>query len=46
MKVLIIGGGPSGMIAAISSSQDKNNEVILFEKMNMLGLKILLTMIS
>ena len=43
MKVLIIGGGPSGMIAAISSSQDKNNEVILFEKMNMLGKKLLIT---
>ena len=43
MKVLIIGGGPSGMLAAISSSYNKNNEVTIFEKMNMLGKKLLIT---
>ena len=43
MKGLIIGGGPSGMLAAISSSYNKNNEVTIFEKMNMLGKKLLIT---
>ena len=43
MKVLIIGGGLSGMLAAISSSYNKNNEVTIFEKMNMLGKKLLIT---
>ena len=43
MKVLIIGGGPAGMIAGISAKEDKNNEVIIFEKMNMLGKKLLIT---
>lgn len=43
MKILIIGGGPSGMLAAISSKQDEKNEVTIFEKMNMLGKKLLIT---
>ena len=43
MKVLIIGGGPAGMIAGISAKEDKNNEVVIFEKMNMLGKKLLIT---
>lgn len=33
MKVIVIGGGPAGMMAAISSAQD-GNEVILLEKCN------------
>jgi len=43
MKVLIVGGGPAGMIAGISSAKKKENEVIIFEKNNMLGKKILIT---
>ena len=42
MKVLIIGGGPAGMLAAISSAKN-GNEVIIFEKMNSLGKKLLIT---
>ncbi|MBE5806203.1 MAG: NAD(P)/FAD-dependent oxidoreductase [Clostridiales bacterium] len=42
MKVVIIGGGPAGMMAAISAAQNKN-EVIILEKMNMLGKKLLIT---
>ena len=40
--VIIIGGGPAGMMAAISSAQD-GNEVILLEKMQSLGRKLLIT---
>lgn len=42
MKVLIIGGGPAGMLAAISSAQN-GNKVTILEKMNMLGKKLLIT---
>ena len=42
MKVIVIGGGPAGMMAAITSAQN-NNEVILIEKMNSLGRKLLIT---
>lgn len=42
MKVIVIGGGPSGMMAAITSAK-QGNEVILLEKMNMLGKKLLIT---
>ena len=42
MKVVVIGGGPAGMMSAISAKQN-NNEVILIEKMNMLGKKSLIT---
>lgn len=42
MKVVIIGGGPAGMMAAISAAQNKN-EVIILEKKNMLGKKLLIT---
>ena len=31
MKVIVIGGGPSGMMAAITSAENKN-EVTLIEK--------------
>ena len=42
MKVIIIGGGPAGMIAAITAAEDKN-EVILIEKNKTLGKKLLIT---
>ena len=42
MKVIIIGGGPAGMLAAISSAK-MGNEVTILEKMNMLGKKLLIT---
>ena len=42
MKVIVIGGGPAGMMAAITASQN-GNEVILIEKNNTLGKKLLIT---
>lgn len=42
MKVIIIGGGPAGMLAAISAAQN-GNEVTILEKMDMLGRKLLIT---
>ena len=42
MKVIIIGGGPAGIIAAIKARND-GNEVIICEKMNCLGKKLLIT---
>ena len=44
MKVVIIGGGPAGMIAAISSKENHpEDEVIILEKNNTLGKKLLIT---
>ena len=42
MKVIVIGGGPAGIIAAISAAQN-SNQVILIEKNNTLGKKLLIT---
>lgn len=42
-KVIVIGGGAAGMMAAISASQNTNNEVLLFERNGELGRKIKLT---
>lgn len=42
MKTLVIGGGPSGMLAAIHASQS-GDEVTLLEKTNSLGNKLLIT---
>ena len=42
MKVIVIGGGPAGMMAAISACQN-GHEVILIEKMQSLGRKLLIT---
>ena len=40
-KVVVIGGGASGLVAAIEAS--KNNEVILLEANDKCGKKVLLT---
>ena len=42
MKVVVIGGGPAGIMASISASQ-ASEEVILLEKNNSLGKKLLIT---
>lgn len=42
MKVIVIGGGPAGMMAAIASAEN-GNEVIILEKMDSLGRKLLIT---
>ena len=42
MKVIVIGGGPAGMMAAITSAK-AGNQVTLIEKMPMLGKKLLIT---
>ena len=42
MKVIIIGGGPAGILAAISAARE-NNEVLLLEKNISLGRKLLIT---
>lgn len=43
MKVLIIGGGASGMTAAIAAARDKNNKVTLLERQARVGRKLLAT---
>ena len=40
-KVIVVGGGPAGIMASISAS--KQNEVILIEKNNEIGKKLKLT---
>ncbi|MFR7995487.1 MAG: NAD(P)/FAD-dependent oxidoreductase [Clostridium sp.] len=40
-RVIIVGGGPAGIMAALSSA--KNNEVILIEKNKEIGMKLRLT---
>lgn len=42
MKVVVIGGGPAGMMSAITSAEN-GNDVILIEKMSSLGRKLLIT---
>ncbi len=42
MKVVIVGGGPAGMMAGISAARS-GNEVVILEKMNMFGRKLLIT---
>lgn len=42
MKVIVIGGGPAGMMAAITASQH-GNSVTLFEKMRSVGRKLSIT---
>ena len=42
MKVIVIGGGPAGLVSAISAAIE-NNEVIILEKMKEPGRKLLIT---
>lgn len=42
MKVIIIGAGPAGLMSGISSARN-GDEVIILEKMNMPGRKLLIT---
>lgn len=42
MKVIVIGGGPAGIMAAITSAE-QGHKVILLEKMERLGRKLLIT---
>ena len=42
MKTVVIGGGPSGMMAAISAAS-KGDNVVILEKENSLGRKLLIT---
>ena len=42
MKTIVVGGGPAGMMAAISASEH-GDRVTLFEKNNSLGKKLLIT---
>ena len=42
MKVIVIGGGPAGMMSAISSAES-GNDVTIIEKMQSLGRKLLIT---
>ena len=43
MKVVVIGGGASGMIAALTAAENSNNKVVLLERQNRLGRKLLAT---
>ncbi len=42
MKIIVIGGGPAGMMAAITAAEN-GNHVILLEKKERLGRKLLIT---
>ena len=42
-KIIIIGGGPSGMMAAIKASENKNNSVTIIESNEKLGKKLFIT---
>ena len=41
--VAIIGGGASGMMAALTAAEDKNNRVLIFERQQRVGRKLLAT---
>ena len=42
MKVIVIGGGPAGMMAAITAA-DQGHKVIIIEKNKEFGRKLLIT---
>ena len=41
--VIVIGAGPAGMMAAIQAAENKKNKVIILDKMDEAGLKLLIT---
>ena len=43
MDVLIIGGGASGIMAALSAAENKSNSVVLLERQSRIGRKLLST---
>ena len=43
MKVLVIGGGAAGMMAALTASEREENEVVLLERQARMGRKLLAT---
>jgi len=43
MKVFIIGGGASGMMAALSAAEDPHNTVTILERQNRVGKKLMAT---
>lgn len=43
MKVLVIGGGASGMMAALTAAEDSENQVTLLERQSRVGRKLLAT---
>ncbi len=43
MKIAVIGGGASGMMAALTASENAENEVMLFERQARMGKKLLAT---
>ncbi len=43
MKVLVIGGGASGMMAALTAAEDPHNQVTLLERQSRVGRKLLAT---
>ena len=43
MNVLVIGGGPAGMLSAISAKNAGASNVTILEKMPFLGKKLLIT---
>ena len=43
MKVLILGGGASGLMAALSAAQDEQNTVTVLERQSRVGRKLLAT---
>ena len=42
-KVAVIGGGASGMMAALTAAEDKENSVLLLERQQRVGRKLLAT---
>ncbi len=43
MKVVVIGGGPAGMMAAIKAAENKQNSVVIIDKNDKLGKKLSIT---
>ena len=41
--VIVIGGGASGLVAALTAAEDKSRRVILFERQQRVGRKLLST---